>query len=114
MQACAKACSDCQRECDMCSFHCSTLLAEGQRDHIASMRSCQDCAAICAASAQIVSRGGPYSGLICEVCAKACDHCAKTCEKFPKDEHMKKCAEECRKCQKACQDMAKEMISFTK
>jgi hypothetical protein len=112
MQACAKACSDCQRECDMCTMHCSTLLAEGQKDHVTSMRSCQDCATICAAAAQIVARGGPHSGLICESCAKACDHCGKICEKFPKDEHMTKCAEECRKCQRACEDMAKEMVTF--
>jgi hypothetical protein len=112
MQACAKACSDCQRECDMCTMHCSTLLAEGQKEHVTPLRSCQDCATICAAAAQIVARVGPYSGLICESCAKACDHCAKACDKFPKDAHMKRCAEECRKCQKACEEMAKSMLKL--
>jgi len=105
MQACAEACSDCQRACDMCATHCIRLLKDGQEAHIKSAMTCQDCADICAVAASIVSRSGPFSVTICEACADACAACAKQCEAFPDDEHMKECAEQCRKCEKACRDM---------
>ena len=111
MQSCAKACSDCQRACDSCATHCAHLLTEGKKEHLKSLANCQDCATVCAAPAQIVSRGGPHSVLICESCVKSCDQCAKACEAFPDDKHMKACAEECRKCEKACKAMVKHMPS---
>ncbi len=105
MMECAEACSDCQRECDMCLMHCARMLEQGKKEHFATLRTCRDCALFCAAASQIVAGGGPFSNLICESCAKACAECAKACEKFPDDAHMKKCAEECRKCEKACKAM---------
>ena len=110
MQACAKACSDCERECDSCATHCARLLFEGKKEHLATLGTCQDCATLCGAAAQIISRSGPFSALICESCAEACARCKKECEKFTGDQHMKKCAEECHKCENACRQMAKEMI----
>ncbi|MFN0017940.1 MAG: four-helix bundle copper-binding protein [Pirellulaceae bacterium] len=107
LQACAKACSDCQRECDMCSTHCGHQLAEGKKEHMMTLMTCQDCADICAAASHVTARGGPFSGIICVSCADACAACAKECEKFPDDEHMTACAKECRKCEKACREMAK-------
>jgi hypothetical protein len=109
MMACAKACSDCQRECDMCATHCTHLISEGKKEHLASQRTCLDCANICATAAQITSRHGPFASLICEPCAEACNRCAKECEKHPDDQHMKRCAEECRRCEKACRTMVKHM-----
>jgi hypothetical protein len=109
MQACAKACSDCQRQCDSCATHCGHQLYEGKKEHIMTLMTCQDCANVCTAAAQIVSRGGPFSALICGSCADACARCGKECDQFPADEHMKKCADECRKCEKACRDMVKHV-----
>lgn len=109
--ACAKACSDCQRACDMCSTHCAHQIADGKKEHLATLTTCQDCADFCSVAAQIVSRGGPFAALICEACAEACARCAKECEKFPKDKHMAMCAEECRKCEKACRAMVKHTAS---
>ena len=109
MMACAKACSDCQRECDMCAHHCAGMLEEGHKAHRTTLATCQDCATICSAASQVVARMGPFSVPICVACAEACAKCAKECEKFPKDEHMKKCAEECRKCEKECVGMVKHM-----
>lgn len=105
MQSCAKVCSDCQRACDSCSTHCVHMVHAGKSEHMTTLMSCRDCATVCAAAAQIVSRSGPYSTLICDCCAKACDQCGTACEKFPDDKHMKACAEECRKCEKACKTM---------
>ena len=108
-EACAKACNDCQRACDACASHCAVMLAEGKKDHLANVMECRDCATCCTAAAQIVSRGGPHSALICDCCAKACDQCAKACEKFPDDAMMKACAAECRKCEAACKAMMKHV-----
>jgi hypothetical protein len=111
MQSCAKACSDCQRACDACATHCTHMLLEGKKEHLTTLMTCQDCATVCSAAAQIVARGGPFSNTICAACAEACSLCAKECEKFPSDLHMKTCAEECRKCETACRAMAKHMAS---
>jgi hypothetical protein len=105
LQACAEACSNCQRSCDSCATHCAHLLADGKKDHLGTLNSCQDCATICAAASRIVARGGPYSALICDACAKACAQCAAACDKFADDKHMAACAAECRKCEKACKAM---------
>lgn len=104
---CAKACNDCQRECDSCAHHCAMQVAAGKKEHLRTLGTCLDCANFCATSSQIVSRHGPLSATICESCAKACATCGEACEKFPGDEHMKRCAQECRKCEKACREMVK-------
>jgi len=104
-ESCAKACSDCQRICDMCSTHCAHLLAQGQREHVKTLHTCQDCATHCMAATSIVARRGPFSDTICKACGEACARCGKACEQFSQDEHMRRCAEECRRCEKACRDM---------
>jgi hypothetical protein len=79
MQECAKACSDCQRACDTCATHCAHMLADGKKEHLATLMICRDCATICSACAEICSRGGPFAELIAEACAKACADCATAC-----------------------------------
>lgn len=105
MRPCAEACAACSRECESCATHCVHLLYEGKEEHLKTFETCRDCATVCAAAAQIVARGGPFAGEICQACAKVCAGCAEACEQFPDDEHMKKCAQECRKCEKECREM---------
>ena len=102
---CAKACTDCLRECESCAHHCAQLVAAGKKDHLRTLGTCADCAELCTAAGKIVSRHGPLTGTICESCAKACAACAAECEKVAEDEHMKRCAKACRDCEKACRDM---------
>lgn len=102
---CAEACSDCQRECDRCAIHCAGMMAQGQHHHQVTLQTCLDCADVCAAAAQIVSRGGPFSSDICEACADVCKQCAAACRKHASDEHMTACAKECEACEKACRAM---------
>lgn len=83
MQACAKACSDCQRACDTCSTHCTHMLHEGKKEHLKALTNCQDCATVCVAAAQIVARGGPHSVLISESCAKSCEQCTRHARRSP-------------------------------
>lgn len=108
-EECAKACSDCQRECDACANHCTDLLTEGKEEHARTLRTCQDCAAVCATAASIVARKGPFSVDVCKACADVCAKCAEECEKHSQDEMMKRCAEECRKCEKACREMLQNL-----
>lgn len=110
MMSCAKACSDCQRACDMCSAHCLALMTEGKSQHAKTMQLCNDCAALCAVSAQIVARHGPLLNVICAACADACNQCAKACEAQKDDAHMKHCAEQCRICEKACRTMTGQAV----
>ncbi len=102
---CAKACSDCQRECDGCATHCAELLQKGERDHFTTLQTCLDCADVCAAASHVVARGGPFTHLICEACIDACAKCGAQCAKFPASERMKACAAECRRCEEACREM---------
>ncbi len=106
--ACAEACSECQRICDSCSTHCLNQVAEGNQDHKTTVQTCLDCAEICAAAARIVSRGGPFSETICRACAEACNRCAESCEQMPDDQHMAECAKVCRKCEQECREMIGE------
>ena len=107
MIACAKACGECALACDMCAAYCATMLAEGKREHLKVMQTCQDCAAICGTAACIMAKNGPFSDLICTACADACKRCGDACEAMKDDAMMKKCAEECRKCETACRAMLK-------
>lgn len=107
---CSQSCGNCFRVCEMCAAHCAKMLADGKKEHLATLHSCQDCATVCSAAASIVARKGPFSEIICMSCVDACKQCAIECEKLSSDPMMKKCAEDCRKCEKACQEMLNRTI----
>ena len=107
--ACAKVCGECALACDNCAAHCAKLVADGKKEHLRTLQTCQDCAAFCGTAACITAKAGPFSDLICSSCADACKRCGDECDKFKSDPTMKKCAEECRKCEKACRDMLKHV-----
>jgi hypothetical protein len=107
LMKCAKACADCQLQCDMCFQHCAALLTQGEKAHAVTMRSCVDCAEVCKATATLSARHSPFTGGVCEVCVKVCDQCAASCEQFPDDKHMASCAKSCRDCAKECREMMK-------
>ncbi len=103
--ACAKACADCQLQCDSCFKHCLSLLAEGKKEHAKTAQLCPDCGACCKLAATLSARQSPLAGHACECCAKCCDECAAACQKYPDDKHMAQCAKSCRDCAKACREM---------
>lgn len=91
------------------------MLADGKKHHMATLQTCQDCADICAAASQIVSREGVMSDVICQACADACAKCAKACRTHGSDDKMMTaCAAECEKCEKACRDMLKQIKAAAK
>ena len=106
---CAKACADCQLQCDSCFKHCLTLLAEGKKEHAKTAQLCADCGECCKLAATLSARQSALAGPACECCAKCCDECAAACEKHPDDKHMAQCAKACRDCAKVCRDMLKSL-----
>lgn len=81
------------------------MVIEGYKHHLASLETCQDCAAFYRAASSIVAKHGPFSDLICTSCADA----RKRCRDGKNDPTMKACADECRRCEKACRDMLKHL-----
>ena len=108
-ESCAKACADCQLQCDSCFHHCATLVADGKKDHAKTMHTCVDCADCCKLAATLTARHSSFAVPACECCAKCCEECAAACEKFHNDKHMADCAKSCRDCAKACHEMVKMM-----
>jgi hypothetical protein len=106
-EQCARACNDCGRSCGACGAHCAELIAKGHKEHLTTLKACQDCGTHCAAAACITARQGPFSDLICKVCAEACKRCGDACEQHKHDAIMRRCAEECRRCEQACREMLK-------
>jgi hypothetical protein len=109
MEACMKECARCAKECEMCLDHCTHLVADGKKEHVRTLRTCNDCGDMCAMAGKLIARNGAFMNPMCDACAKACDGCGTECEKVPTDEHMKRCGQACRDCAKACRDMVKAM-----
>jgi hypothetical protein len=67
-----------------------------------------DCAEICQATANSMSRGSPVHTSFCAACAQVCDACAEACAKA-KTAALKPCADVCRECAMSCRHMAGSM-----
>lgn len=64
-----------------------------------------ECAAICLASAQLMSLGSEKAIDICRICADICKACGEECGKH-NAEHCKECARVCNECTEECRKMA--------
>jgi Domain of Unknown Function (DUF326) len=109
MVKCARACLDCQLECDTCFLHCKTLVLGGAKDHARTMDTCLGCAEMCSLAAKLAARNSPFAGTVCETCAKICDECGEACSKFKEDQHMSRCAKACSACAAECREMLKHL-----
>jgi hypothetical protein len=63
-----------------------------------------ECAAMCYATAQLLSLGSSQVVQLCVLCADVCDACAAECEKHDND-HCRKCAKLCKECAKECREI---------
>ena len=105
---CIAACFECAQACTSCADAC---LSE---DDVADMRKCiridLDCADICVATGNTLSRHTGYDAnltrAILEACATACKTCGDECESHAEmHEHCRICAEACRRCERACGEL---------
>ncbi len=99
-QLCIEACLACASTCNFCASSCT------REENVKMMAKCirldMECAAICYATAQLLSLGSDKAKAITRLCAEICLECADECDKHNHD-HCKKCAEACRKCAEECQ-----------
>jgi len=104
MRTCIEECTRCHAICVETTQHC--LQKDGQHAEARHIRTMQDCAQICATSADFMLRGSELHVNTCAACAEICEACAKSCEQMADDEMMKRCAEACRRCAEECRKMS--------
>jgi hypothetical protein len=104
---CIEACSNCRNTCIEAAAY---SLQEGEdfsdAHHIAML---YDCADICQASVNSMSRNSMQANAICRLCADICDKCAEHCEEYD-DEQLDKCAQVCRTCAQQCRNMSRVAV----
>lgn len=111
---CIHACYECVQVCGMCADAC--LGEEMVKELTRCIRLNLDCADVCLATGQILSRQTEpewlMSRLQVEACARACDLCAVECEQHARmHEHCRVCAEACRRCQQACEQLLQTLAA---
>jgi hypothetical protein len=113
---CVEACYDCAQACLSCADAC---VAENQGDMlIPCIRLNQDCAAVCTATGQVLSRSSSPNWVVIsallEACATACQACGTECgHHAPHMEHCAICAEACRACEAACRTLGRSVVEGT-
>lgn len=107
MQSCIDDCTRCHAICTETIQYC--LEKGGKYAEANLVRLLQDCAQMCATSADFMLRGSEFHPSTCGVCAEVCDRCARACEQVggADDAEMKQCAETCRRCAQCCHEMSK-------
>lgn len=105
MLQCINNCMDCHAVCVQTIAHCLQL--GGRHAEASHIRILQDCAQICATSADFMIRGSPFHSRTCGVCAEICETCAQSCERMAQgDAQMQACVDACRRCADSCRRMA--------
>ncbi len=104
MQECIDNCTTCHAVCLETITYC--LQQGGKHAEPGHIRLLQDCAQICATSADFMLRNSKQHKLTCGVCAEICRACAESCERMGNDEVTRRCAEICRQCGDSCERMA--------
>jgi hypothetical protein len=102
-QSCMTACAECAMECERCADAC--LDESNVSEMAACIRLDRDCAAICFAAVDFMSRNSTFAAEICRLCAEVCESCAAECARHEMD-HCQRCAEACARCAEECRRMA--------
>ena len=102
-QDCIDACVACAVECSHCATEC--LKEEDVKMMARCIQLDMECAAVCYASAQLMSLGSNIAKELCRICAGICRECGEECSKH-QDEHCQECARLCRECAEECSRMA--------
>ncbi len=102
-KTCIEACLKCAAVCNHCESSCT------QEDDVKMIAKCiqldMECAAICYASAQLMSVGSESAKDLCRICATICDAYGNECSKHH-TQHCQECAEACQQCAEECRRMA--------
>lgn len=107
---CIEECVSCAQACTACADAC---LSESD-DQLPMLRKCirsdEDCADMCNATARMLSRHTGYDAnvtrTVLQACIVACRSCGDECASHAsRHEHCRVCAEACRRCEQACQEL---------
>lgn len=103
-EQCVELCIRCSQSCRETIEHCLSLGGEhAEPRHITLL---EDCAGICALTAEFMKRGSAFHQDLCRVSANVCHACAGDCEhRAEGDQRMLDCARACRECAESCEAM---------
>lgn len=106
------ALSDCAQACTACADDC--LSEEMVAELTKCIRLNLDCADVCTATLQVVSRQTDYDAnvtrSVLQACITVCKSCGDECGRHAQmHEHCRVCAEACRRCEQACNDLLAAM-----
>jgi hypothetical protein len=97
------ALATCHQTChSMAMVHCLELGGDHARPQ--HLRLMQDCADICAVTADFIGRKSQFHTQISAFCVQICETCAEACEKLGR---MEACVTACRECAARCRDVAR-------
>ena len=111
---CIEACAECALVCTTCADAC--LGEDDVQKMVGCIRLNLDCAAVCAATATLLTRpshrDAPTLRAQLEACIAICKACGDECEKHGEMgmEHCAVCAESCRECVEACEAMLGALV----
>ena len=97
---CIEACLTCAALCNHCATSC--LKEEDPKMMAACIQLDLECAAICYATAQLMSLNSDKVKELAKICAVVCDACAEECSKHT-NVHCQECAVACTKCADECE-----------
>ncbi len=84
----------------------ATVMASDKHD-MKGMDMQMECAALCYASAQLMSLGSDKAKEVCRICADLCEACGNECGQHAShSKHCQECAEACKACAEECRKMA--------
>ncbi|MFC4263128.1 four-helix bundle copper-binding protein [Ferruginibacter yonginensis] len=99
-QICIEACLRCAAICNHCAASCAQ--SDNATDKAKCIQLNMECAAICYATAELMSLGSTHVKELAKLCATMCDACADECRHHD-DEHCRETAEVCAKCADECE-----------
>ena len=92
----------CLKSAALCNHCAASCLQESDTKMMVNcIQLDMECAALCYATAQLLSFGSKNAKDLAKICAAACEACAAECEKH-ENVHCKECAAACIECKEAC------------
>jgi hypothetical protein len=97
----------CARDCERWANEC---VADGKAVKMGkSVRLCRDCAELCRATADALTRGTKFVYEICRGCIETCEACAVECGKS-EAVSAQRCVEACRDCVEELQQLEEATV----
>jgi hypothetical protein len=113
LATCIRACFACAQACTSCADACLGEPDPKMLDRC--IRLDLDCADLCQATGNIVTRQTKTDlelvSVTLRACSTACRLCAEECEEHAAMAHCRVCAEACRECERACDDLVAQIAA---